>query len=185
MAVYNLDLIPSKVPYIFPTQLSTKIILDSNLYKVGLVWAGNPRHENNQHRSLAFEQLAPLLSIKTVEFYSLQVANKTENGIPQPYRKEITDLGSDLRDFRDTTSAISQLDLVISVDTSAAHLAGAMGKKVWTLLPANPDFRWLLGRNDSPWYPTMRLFRQSKLGEWSKVVSDVVLELQKIAKISI
>ena len=185
MGVCNLDLIPSKVPYIFPSQLSTKIILDSNLYKVGLVWAGNPRHENNQHRSLAFEQLAPLFSIKTVGFYSLQVSSKTENGIPQPYRKKITDLGSNLRDFRDTTSAISQLDLVISVDTSVAHLAGAMGKKVWTLLPANPDFRWLLGRNDSPWYPTMRLFRQSKLGEWSKVVSDVALELRKIAKISI
>ena len=120
-----------------------------------------------------------------MEFYSLQVSSKTKNGIPQPYRKKITDLGSNLRDFRDTTSAISQLDLVISVDTSVAHLAGAMGKKVWTLLPANPDFRWLLGRNDSPWYPTMRLFRQSKLGEWSKVVSDVALELRKIAKISI
>ena len=185
MGVYNLDLIPSKVPYIFPNQLSTEVILDSNLYKVGLVWAGNPRHENNQHRSLAFEQLAPLLSIKAVELYSLQVGNKTENGIPQPYRKKITDLGSNLRDFRDTALAISQLDLVISVDTSVAHLAGAMGKKVWTLLPANPDFRWLLCRNDSPWYPTMRLFRQSKLGEWSKVVSDVALELRKTTKISI
>ena len=126
---YNLDLIPSKVPYIFPAQLSTKIILGSNLYKVGLVWAGNARHENNQYLLLAFEQLAPLLSIKTVEFYSLQVSSKTENGIPQPYRKKITDLGSNLRDFRDTTSAISRIDLLISVDTAVAHLARAMGKK--------------------------------------------------------
>ncbi len=180
LGICELNLIPNKVPYILPTQSSNKLTFDTNSYKVGLVWAGNPKHENDYYRSLPFEQLAPLFSIKTVDFYSLQFGSKTETLIPQSYTNIITDLGGNFRDFRDTASAIGQLDLIISVDTSVSHLAGSMGKDVWTLLPANPDFRWLLERNDSPWYPTMRLFRQSKLGNWPEVISNVKVELRNI-----
>ncbi len=92
--------------------------------------------------------------------------------------KQLTDLASQLTDFTETAAAIMNLDLVISVDTSVAHLAGALGKPVWLLLPFSPDYRWLLGRDDSPWYPTMRLFRQPSPGAWEKVIAAVVAALQ-------
>jgi ADP-heptose:LPS heptosyltransferase len=90
----------------------------------------------------------------------------------------MTDLAAEIRDFADTAALIENLDLVISVDTSVAHLAGALGKNVWTLLPARPEWRWLLDRDDSPWYPTMRLFRQTRRGDWTDVIDRVVTTLK-------
>ncbi len=139
--------------------------------RVGLVWAGNPDHKNDRNRSVPVEDLALLVDIPGISFYSLQKDRElagTEN------------LGIALTDFADTAAAIANLDLVISVDTSVAHLAGAMGKPVWTLLPFMPDWRWMIGRDDSPWYPNMRLFRQTEPKNWECVIARVKAELMTL-----
>jgi len=149
-------------------------------FKVGLVWAGNPRHQNHRNRSVSLAALAPLAQVQGVSFFSLQKgAAGLEAKNPRPELKLI-DRTAELRDFADTAALIAQLDLVISVDTAVAHLAGAMGKPVWTLLPFVPDWRWLLEREDSPWYPTMRLFRQPSIGDWDSVIGRVSEALAEV-----
>lgn len=140
---------------------------------VGLVWAGNPNHVNDRQRSLSQEQLlGGVTAIPDVQFYSLQVG-ATDKQKRTLARANVIDLGTGFSDFADTAAAIQALDLVITVDTSVAHLAGALGKPVWILLPFAPDWRWLLERGDSPWYPSARLFRQPKRGDWGTVLKSV------------
>jgi len=136
--------------------------------KVGVVWQGNPKHENDRQRSLPLALLDSLLGLSGVTFYSLQVPAAPLDG-----NHVLVDLAGLIHDFADTAALVSQLDLVISVDTSVAHLAGALGRPVWLLLPFAPDWRWLLDRGDSPWYPTMRLFRQPVPGDWASVIQEV------------
>jgi tetratricopeptide (TPR) repeat protein len=145
--------------------------------RIGLSWAGNPRHANDRNRSMALDALAPLLDV-AAEFVTLQ--KDVREGDQATLRKHgrLRDLGPSLRNFSDSAELISQLDLVITVDTSVAHLAGALGAPVWVLLPFAPDWRWLLDRDDSPWYPTARLFRQSEAREWGSVVARVRDALQ-------
>lgn len=139
---------------------------------VGLVWAGNPAHVNDQQRSLPQGQMLSLAPVADVSFYSLQVGvTETQRNLLRS--SKIIDLTERIVDFADTAAAIDALDLVITVDTSVAHLAGAMGKPVWILLPFVPDWRWLLNRSDSPWYPSARLFRQPKRGDWASVLREV------------
>jgi Flp pilus assembly protein TadD len=146
--------------------------------KVGLVWAGSAVHLNDRNRSMLLEVFAPLATTGA-RFYSLQKGPQAiQLRIPPP-GLSITDLTDRIEDFADTAALIEALDLVISVDTSVAHLAGALGKPVWLLLPAPPDFRWLLDREDSPWYPTMRLFRQPSRGDWGTVMRRVADELAR------
>jgi len=115
-----------------------------------------------------------------VRLYGLQVGKAAEQTKELAEKMGIKNLADELRDFTDTAGVISSLDLLISVDTAVVHLAGAMGSPVWTLLPFVPDWRWLLQRQDSPWYPTMRLFRQTKLGDWTTVLKRVAEELQML-----
>jgi tetratricopeptide (TPR) repeat protein len=178
----TLDTIFADVPYLRVD--SEKIIkwksrIDSKLFKVGIVWAGNPDHRNDQNRSCRLSDFAPLASIPGVVFFSLQKGGINENGAGQPPDMQVDDLGKNLGDFYDTAAIIENLDLVISVDTSVAHLAGALGKPVWTLLPFIPDWRWMLNRKDTPWYPTMRLFRQPKQGDWKSAFVRVTKELEE------
>ena len=168
--------IPADVPYLRPPGDTPPALETSGGFKVGLVWAGNSKHKNDANRSVGFERFQPLLDIKGVDFYSLQVGERSRDiGAPglSGLDGKISDLGKDLGDFADTAAAVGQLDLVITVDTSVAHLAGALGTPVWTLLPWVPDWRWLLDRDDSPWYPTMRLFRQPAAGDWDAVIDEV------------
>ena len=168
--------IPADVPYLRPPGDTPPALETSGGFKVGLVWAGNSKHKNDANRSVGFERFQPLLDIKGVDFYSLQVGERSRDiGAPglSGLDGKISDLGKDLGDFADTAAAVGQLDLVITVDTSVAHLAGALGTPVWTLLPWVPDWRWLLDRDDSPWYPTMRLFRQPAAGDWDAVIGEV------------
>lgn len=144
--------------------------------KIGLVWAGNAAMQNDRHRSIPLEFLQPLLARTRATFYSLQVKQGQASGL-EPLDSRLVDLSPLIRDYSDTAALVGQLDLVISVDTSVAHLAGALGCPVWLLLPYAPDWRWLLGRADSPWYPTMRLFRQPQPGDWAAVVRQVEGEL--------
>jgi ADP-heptose:LPS heptosyltransferase len=116
-----------------------------------------------------------------VDFVSLQFDRGIEQIAQLPGRQPIRDASCDIHDFADTAALVSQLDLVIAVDTAVAHLAGALGKPVWVLLPLAPDWRWMLGRKDSPWYPTMRLFRQQRAMEWDPVIVQVRKQLQIFA----
>jgi hypothetical protein len=144
---------------------------------VGLAWAGSPRHINDGNRSLLLASLLPAVEDRECNFYSLQRDLRDGDG-DLLAQHNIQHVGESLTDFADTAAVIEQLDLVISVDTSVAHLAGALGKRVWILLPVCADWRWLTSREDSPWYPTARLFRQSKPGDWSAVIARLHTELK-------
>ncbi len=168
----TLDTIPSAVPYIsvgtHATDWGTRLH-SRNLVRVGLVWSGNPNHTNDSNRSMPLECLLPLLDVKA-QFVGLQKDIRPGDQAVLGARNDILHLGAELKSFADTAALIEHLDLVISADTSVAHLAGALGRPVWIFLPYVPDWRWLVDREDSPWYPTARLFRQSQTREWHSVI---------------
>jgi predicted O-linked N-acetylglucosamine transferase (SPINDLY family)/ADP-heptose:LPS heptosyltransferase/glycosyltransferase involved in cell wall biosynthesis len=178
----TLDTIPTKIPYLLvppsTSAIKTEISQHKAQLKVGLVWASKPGHSTTSARSCPLEVFLQLLDIPEIKFYSLQkeVSDRDEEILKQ-HPDKLMDLRHYLGDFADTAAIIELLDLVISVDTSVAHLAGALGKSVWVLLPHVADWRWLQGRDDSPWYPNMRLFRQSRDGEWVTVMTRVGKEL--------
>jgi tetratricopeptide (TPR) repeat protein len=163
--------IPVQVPYIGPAVERVRAwrerMGENKKLKVGLRWAGNPSHTNDLSRSLDPNLLRPLLANPQAAFYSLQIDG------PRMRHENLIDFTEDLTDFAQTAALIANLDLIISVDTAVAHLAGAMGRPAWTLLPFGAEFRWLLNRFDSPWYPTMRLFRQKALHDWAGVIESV------------
>jgi hypothetical protein len=145
--------------------------------RVGLVWFGNPQHLHDQRRSLALDTLVPLLQLP-LDFHSLQQTQRPHDQTALAQLPQLQHHGEQLTDFAQTAALIAELDLVITVDTSVAHLAGALGKPVWILLQHVPDYRWLLKREDSPWYPTARLFRQRQRGAWDPVVDAVQAALR-------
>jgi tetratricopeptide (TPR) repeat protein len=178
----NLGNIPADVPYLFADprrgmQWRERLSEHGGL-KVGLVWAGRPEHPLDRFRSLPLSALAPLAGVSDVVFFSLQNGKESAQTKNPPAGMKLIDFSDDLSDFEETVALISNLDLVIAVDTSVAHLAGAMAKPVWLLLPFSPDWRWVLHRTDSPWYPTMRLFRQSKFDDWASVFASVAEALR-------
>jgi len=138
--------------------------------RVGLAWSGRPTNKNDQNRSIWLSSLLSLLDIEAT-FVSLQKDIRTDDVTILKDRSDILHFGDALENFSDTAALISNLDLVISVDTRVAHLAGALAKPVWVLLPFVPDWHWLLDRNDSPWYPTARLFRQDDARAWDNVIA--------------
>jgi len=153
----------------------------SNHLRVGIAWAGSPAHVKDRSRSTRLAQWAPLAEVAGVVFSSLQggeAASQTDEA-SNPF-EFVGDSRGDT-DFADTAESIAQLDLVVTVDTSIAHLAGSMGKPVWILLDKFSDWRWGLGAEKTPWYPTARLFRQSHAGEWKSVLIEVKSNLQQIA----
>jgi hypothetical protein len=143
--------------------------------RIGLVWSGNPNHLNDHNRSLPLTLLEPLLDLDAT-FVSLQKLVKSQDRALLA-KAGVLDVAADLTDFAETAALISCLDLVITVDTSVAHLAGALGCATWILLPYSPDYRWLLDREDSPWYPTAKLFRQDETRDYARVIARVVGEL--------
>ena len=148
--------------------------------KVGLAWAGSPKHVNDFRRTIDLERLKPLLDGGGASFVSLQVGVRAPDVAKLP-PGTITDVSAALTDFAETAGAIVNLDLVIAVDTAVVHLAGALAKPTWVMLPFSPDWRWLLEREDSPWYPTLRLYRQPKPGDWESVIARVVADLRERA----
>ena len=176
----TIDNIPARIPYLFSEpeiakHWQNRIGAHKEL-KVGIAWAGNKNHVNDYNRSCPFELFQPLLQIPGIHFFSLQKRDVQDPPLPD-FKGSLMDYSAELNDFADTAGLISALDLVISVDTAVAHLAGALGKPVWMLLPFVPDWRWMLKRNDSPWYPTMRLFRQSAAGNWPPLIKQIAEEL--------
>src|SRR5260370_5659767 len=142
-----------------------------------MAWSGRASHPNDRNRSLALARLEPLFGLDQVSFVSLQRELAAADAATLAGMARITAIGEELHDFDDTAAVLALADLVISVDTSVAHLAGAMGRPAWILLPFAPDWRWMLRREDSPWYPTARLFRQDALGDWDSVIARVRDEL--------
>jgi len=142
--------------------------------RIGLVWAGRPTHKNDRNRSLDVTLLAPVASVPDVSLVSLQIGARAGDLAALP---GIVDLAPQLTDFGATARILEQLDLVVTVDTAVAHLAGAMGKDCWVMLPFAPDWRWLLGRDSSVWYPSLRLYRQPRIGDWTSVVARIVADL--------
>jgi hypothetical protein len=145
--------------------------------RVGLVWSGNPNHGNDRNRSLPLRLLARILDADAT-FVSLQRDIRPDDQGVLRERTDIVDLTAELTDFSATAALVSCLDLVITVDTSVAHLSAALGCPTWILLPYVPDYRWLLDRNDSPWYPTARLFRQTEARDYASVLASVRSELE-------
>lgn len=179
----TLDSIPGGIPYVpvEPRPVASLITAPPGTLTVGLVWAGNPAHQRDFLRSISLEQLRPLLDIPDVRFFSLQKGERASAELEALADDRIIDLAPHLGDFRDTAAAIAQLHLVLTVDTSVAHLAGAMGHPTWILLTHVPDFRWMLDRSDSPWYPSVRLFRQPKPRDWDSVIGEVAEALRGLA----
>jgi tetratricopeptide (TPR) repeat protein len=145
--------------------------------RIGIAWAGNPAFKGDHTRSIGLERLSPLLAVAGVEFLSLQRDLREGDRDILRNNSHVMQLGEATEDFGDTAAIMASLDLVISSDTAVAHLAGALGKPVWVLLQYVADWRWLLGRSDSPWYPTARLLRQPEIGDWGSVISQVEREL--------
>ena len=156
--------VPSNSEVRLPSNHARKI-------RVGVAWYGNRRHANDHNRSCRFSDIKPLLELEKIEWVSLQKEPVSEQ------KREIVDLSGQIKSFADTAAIINQLDLVISVDTAVAHLAGALGKTVWVMLPFASDWRWLTERADSPWYPTARLYRQKSPGDWHSVITSIKSDL--------
>ena len=178
----TLENIPAKIPYLNVKEYDNfclDIPLGTKL-KVGIVWGGSPQNPSNDSRSCSLNYFTEMLKIPGMAFYSLQKGPQVKELQEFTDKILIQDLSDRLNDFADTAIIISQLDLIISVDTAVVHLAGALGKPVWLLLSFLPDWRWMLEREDSPWYPTMRLFRQKRLGDWTEVFVRVTELLKKI-----
>ena len=178
----TLETIPADVPYIFADphkKMFWQKIVDKSSFKVGIVWAGGNFHEKNNTRSFGLIQFLPLSRIAGVRLYGLQKGPASQQIEEFSNQIQIENYGEKFEDFTDTAALIDNLDLVISVDTAVAHLAGAMGKPVWVLLPFIPDWRWMLAREDTPWYPTMRFFRQKERGNWNEVLQRVANELSQ------
>jgi tetratricopeptide (TPR) repeat protein len=181
----KLETIPATIPYVcpYPERIDAwrPRLPQHGRRRIGLCWAGNPVHSNDRNRSMQLEYLRRVLSVPGLDFVSVQKAVSDadaailrEHGVAQ--------LGQEFADFSDTAAVIAMLDLIIAVDTSVAHLAGAMGKAVALLIPYSPDWRWLRDRTDSPWYPSMRIFRQKVIGDWSDPVERVRCELEEVAR---
>lgn len=177
---------PSTVPYVQVGAVRSvawynALLPHADRLRIGLVWAGNPAHSNDANRSLPLERLASLLALPGFHFFSLQVGERAADIARLGWQGRMIDLSPQLRDYADTAAALTQIDLLICVDTSVAHVAGALGVPTWLLLPHLPDWRWQLLREDSPWYPSLRLFRQASPQDWSGVVSAVCAALLPFA----
>ncbi len=179
----TLDSIPANIPYLSADpdlrarwRESLSGVAD---VKVGIAWQGNPGHKRDRQRSVPLDAFAPLAEVPGVRLVSLQKGPGREQLTELAERVRVLDLADELEDFADTAALLSNLDLVITVDTAVAHLAGAMGIPVWVALPIVPDWRWLLERDDSPWYPTMRLFRQTAWGNWAGVFERLTEALRR------
>ena len=181
------ETIPAPVPYLSaPVELLVKWrrrLAPVPGYKVGIAWQGNPAHIGDRWRSVPLAAFAPLAAVPGVTLCSLQLGPGRGQLDDSPLR--ILDLGSEIAGgFADTAALIANLDLVIAVDTSVIHLAGALGRPVWVAIGFNGDWRWMKDREDTPWYPTMRLFRQSAMGDWPEAFARIAAALGKALRIA-
>ena len=180
------ETIPAEIPYLFSDAEKVRRwrerLGNKDGLKIGLAWSGSTNHKRDQVRSIALEKLLPIAGLASVEWHALQKEYRQRDLEILKQHPEIQQHQDGLGDFSDTAALIACMDLVISVDTSVAHLAGAMGKPVWLLLTFSPDFRWMLDRKDSPWYPTAELYRQPSFDDWQSVIVMVQQDVVKLTK---
>jgi len=186
----RLESTPARVPYLAADAQDLAFWASCTAYtrdmRVGLVWSGNPAKfdrrlaRTNLRRSIALAELLPLAGIPGIQYYSLQKGEHAEDALHPPEGMNLIDLTDAIRDFGDTAALIENLDLVVTVDTAVAHLAGALGKPVWVLSRVDGCWRWLRARGDSPWYPTLRLYRQRELNRWGAVIDEVARDLRAL-----
>ncbi|WP_425403365.1 hypothetical protein [Hwanghaeella sp.] len=165
--------LPGREPYLSPPPNGPRTGDGGSTPRIGIAWAGKPTHKNDANRTTGLSAFTALFDVLNARFYSLQIGPAQAQIGDLSLGAVIQDLSPAIRNFADTASLLQDLDLVVTVDTSVAHLAGAMGKPVWVMLPFAPDWRWQLQRQDSPWYPSMRLFRQTRPGDWDEVFMRV------------
>lgn len=187
----TLETLPAAVPYFKPDAAQvaawTRRLAPTSSLRVGLVWSSGIRYNERSifyagvSKSMTLAQFGPLAAIPGVVFYSLQKGEPAREAARPPAGMKLVDVSHELRDFADSAALMQALDLVITVDTAAAHVAGALGKPVWNLVKYHPCWRWLRDRADSPWYPTMRLFRQPEAGDWQSVAGEVAAALRPLA----
>jgi hypothetical protein len=174
-----LETIPAETPYLAADPegiaLWQRRLKTTRPLKVGLCWRGNPANHDDAERSLPLAALAALMQVPGVSYVAIR-----QDGEPLPAGWPIQDPAPAVGDMADAAAFLAALDLTITCDTSFAHLAGALALPVWVPLAYSPDWRWMLDRNDTPWYPTMRLFRQSRAGDWETVVREIAKSLQGV-----
>ncbi len=180
----DLATIPADIPYLRPYQERIEKwrarVPDNGRMRVGIVWAGSSGHTKDRSRSIPLERFARILAVPDIDFISVQKdVSQAQAALLDAHG--VVQLGQQFEDFADTAAVVAMLDLLVAVDTSVAHLAGAMGKAVALLLPFAPDWRWLLHRTDSPWYPSMRLFRQAAVADWDTPLEQLRQELSDAA----
>jgi len=169
----DLDNLPTQVPYwSIPPEVVVPKLTSQKKPKIGLVWTGSPSQKINHHRSIKLETMLSLAEFENAEFYSLQLPLSKQDK-QQLEKNKIINLEQEMVSYAHTGALLQQMDLVISVCTSVAHLSASLGKPTWVLLSSYSDWRWLDNREDSPWYPQVRLFRQQRVNDWSDVVDNV------------
>jgi Glycosyltransferase family 9 (heptosyltransferase) len=177
----SLSSVPAEVPYVTADRALVEQwrgeLEPGGGFKIGIAWQGNPRYRRDHQRSFRLAQLEPLARVAGVRLFSLQKGAGTDQIAELGERFAVSDLGSRFTDFMDTAAVMRNLDLVITSDSSLTHLAGALGVPIWVAIPVAADWRWLNEREDSPWYPTMRLFRQKRWGDWDEVFARMADEL--------
>jgi hypothetical protein len=184
LAGTRLDSIPAEIPYLRADPAKAAMweerlaaLAPKSYRRIGIAWAGRPTHTNDDNRSTTLATFAPLAEMDGVTLVSLQ-KGATQAQIGSYWgRAPLINIGPEIQDYGDTMAIIENLELIVTVDTSVGHLTGALGKPVWIMLPYAPDWRWLLERDDSPWYPTARLFRQSAGRDWQPVMASIAEEL--------
>ena len=177
----DLDSILGECPYLLPVRRKNPVLPTTSQFRVGIVWGGNPMQDRDRQRSCRLEDFAPLFNIPGTEFVSFQAGPRVRE-LRSGWQGLVHDPGNALADLEATADALMEVDLVITVDTMLAHLAGALGRPVWTLLAFTPDWRWMLERTDTPWYPTMRMFRQPVPNDWASVFREVRGELAALIR---
>jgi tetratricopeptide (TPR) repeat protein len=187
LAETRVDTIPAPIPYLRadPARSARWAVrlaglVPSGYRRIGVIWAGRPTHNNDRNRSALLTDFMPLANVASIALIALQKGPKTGQAGEYYGRAPLINIGAEIEDYDDTMGILDNLDLLVTVDTSVAHLAGAMGRPVWIMLPRAPDWRWLLGRSDTPWYPTMRLFRQQTVRRWDDVAKAIAVEVARL-----
>ncbi len=181
----TLNTIPNKIPYLkvaHQNNIPLEIIQNTNKIKIGFAYQGNKEHKNDSYRSIPLEIFKTLFELKDIEFYSLQIGENQELVKIQNNYENLFDCSSIVKDFHDTGEILSALDLIITIDSALAHFSGAFGKKTYLLLSQNSEWRWLENRDDTPWYPSIKIFRQKQLGIWSDLIDEVYSTLLLMKK---
>ena len=169
----GIDTIPDECPYLTPRPKAGRLLPPSDKFRIAVAWTGNPHHRKNRRRSCRLDDFGVLVEVPGTEFVSLQPGRQAEELRASSWQGLIHDASDRTPTIEATADALQEVDLVITVDTMLAHLAGALGRPVWTLLASAPDWRWMLDREDTPWYPSMALFRQPRPGDWMSVFQNV------------